>query len=141
MFLFGRTFARLVMLLGVAVVAGGGLWAWSVDQRRAAMARAEGTVVGHLKVRHGEAERFHPQVSFKTRAGAVQRFTSRAGTAEARPEIGAAVRVLYNPLDPAAARIDAWREHWLGPSALGFVGAAFALLGFAAARFASRRVQ
>jgi hypothetical protein len=141
MFLFGRGFARVVMLLGVAVVAGALLWAWSVDQRRAAWARAEGTVVGHLKVRHGEAERFHPQVSFKTRDGTVQRFTSRAGTAAAAPPAGTVVPVLYNPLDPGAARIDAWREHWLGPAALAFVGAVFAGLGFAAARFAARGAQ
>lgn len=138
-FLFGRGFARLVALAGVAIVAGAGLWAKSVDDRRAGFARAEGTVIDHAKVRHAAGERFHPRIEFRTSGGEIVRVTGRVGAAEPSPEKGARVRILYIPADPAGARVDSWREHWLGPAALGFVGAAFLALGLAAARFAAGR--
>jgi hypothetical protein len=93
--------------------------------------QAQGTVVELAKEKSGVASGFVqvPVVEFSTQNNAKLRF--RAGTgSDGVPgyEVGTTVDVLYDPRDPANARIGSFGQLWSAPLTAGVIGLLLMLL-------------
>ena len=104
--LLGATIAGLVMFVAGLVIGATTLEADRTDrQRREGMVSTDGTVVTQIKQTTSEGSAYAPVIAFATASG--ERVSFTAGAADSSTyHLGAAVRVLYRPGNPADARID-----------------------------------
>jgi len=61
---------------------------------------------------------YAPVVDFRTMEGETIRFTDGVGTIPPDYEVGAEVKVLYDPHDAHNAQVVSWKRLWLGPTLL-----------------------
>lgn len=138
----GHTIAPMVIGIGIALLAVGGLLALLtviVFQRTrrflSTAVRAEGEVIG-LEQRAGASSEggpriaYHPQVRFTGDDGEEHEFTDKVGSKPPAYKEGENVEVLHPPGDPGRAMLDSWAGRNLG----WVIAAAFAagFLGFGA---------
>lgn len=91
----------------------------------ATAARARGKVVDLAESRNSNGSgTWHPVVSFDAGGGSYT-FKSKFGSRPAPYDIGDVVDVLYDPKNPADARIAGFRGLWLGPMLAGLLGVFF----------------
>ncbi len=137
-----RTLARiswLFLVLGLGLLCGGGYAASRVIAFLGRAVEAEGTVVdlrASTSSDHGTT--YAPVVEYRLESGAVRTFTGSVYSAPPAYEPGERVAVLFDPADPADARLRG-TSLYLAPILLGGLGALFAaigggMLGFRAAR-------
>lgn len=79
--------------------------------------------------RDGNETYFYPVVRFQPASGDEIQFRSNVGSNPAGYRQGEQVPVLYDPAQPAEARIRSFFQLWLLPLVLGFIGAVFAIVG------------
>jgi Protein of unknown function (DUF3592) len=73
---------------------------------------------------------FHPVVRFVTAREQAVRFKASEGSGDPFAYgVGDSIRVLYDPANPQAARLDTWASRWGDSVVLGMVGLALASLG------------
>ncbi len=77
----------------------------------------------------GETHTFRPVVSFPVGPTRQVRFKSMAHSNPPEYEVGASVRVLYDPTRPDEARIRSFTSLWLPLAGLGGLGIIFTVLG------------
>ena len=121
---------RLVIL--IAVVSGapffliGASEASSTQQQIAAYASVRGVVVdnAYLESDAGDSSSgaYYPVIEFKPNDGPLQRFTDGAGSLPPDYAVGAQVDVIYNPAQPAEARLASWFRLWFVPTLLIGIG-------------------
>jgi hypothetical protein len=130
--LFGLVTALFCAGGAVCVVLG--LRAYAETQAFVARARAaEGTVTGFERREAGtgfdeRANTRYARIAYVTAAGEEVVVRGPAADGLVRLETGQTVRVLYDPGDPHAARVDTFLGLWFGATALLGLGAAFILL-------------
>lgn len=124
----------------LALAAGGwavwrGVGPWLADRRfRQAAHSAAGTITQMRWYQHGSGSRSrsvgHPVLRFETDDGRTVETESYAGDSAGGAEEGDRVDVLYDPVDPARARIAAPAAMEIGTAALSVgVGLLFVLFG------------
>jgi hypothetical protein len=79
---------------------------------------APGTVVDNIIVARATGAAYSPVVEFRTMEGVTVRFTDDVGTIPPEYEVGAKVKVLYDPNDAQNAQLVSWMRLWLGPTLL-----------------------
>lgn len=79
----------------------------------------------------GDSRTYRPVVSYATGSGQRVRFSSMAHSNPPEYELGASVRVLYDPERPHEARIRSFTELWMPLLLLGGLGGIFTALGAA----------
>jgi hypothetical protein len=77
-----------------------------------------GTVVDNTVVAFATGASYAPVVDFQTMEGRTVRFVDGVGSIPPDYEVGADVRVLYDPDDVHNARLASWTRLWLGPTLL-----------------------
>lgn len=128
----------MVGLLGLGLLAGAGYFGVRTRQLLAAARKAPGTVVGFERRTSEKGHSDYPVIEFSTASGELHRFTTSGAGSFAK---GEAVEVLYDPGDPATARVNAFLELWLGSLALGGFGLLCLGAGLATLRAGSREAQ
>jgi len=92
-----------------------------------------GTIVSYKEFENPQANRsstsYCPQVQFTTGDGRIITFTSPNGSSRRPYRIGATVKVLCAPSDPATATIKSFSNLYLLPIVALIFGVAFALIG------------
>ncbi|NMG74408.1 DUF3592 domain-containing protein [Aromatoleum diolicum] len=129
-----------VVLPVIFLLAGGGLLATAarhgvrtrafLDQAR----EAAGEVVAleeEPAMEVGDSRTYRPVVAFAMDSGQQVRFSSMAHSNPPAYELGASVRVLYDPERPHEARIRSFAELWFPLLLLGGLGGIFTALGAA----------
>jgi WD40 repeat protein len=135
------------LLLGVGLVVGGVSYLTGEQSFAATAAHADGIVVGHRvstsTSQHRTTVTYCPVVRFRTAHEQPIQFTSGECTSSA-PEVGAPVKVLYDPDNPRHAELDAtWARlvRWGFGGAITVVGLLFAAGSiFAIARAVWRKI-
>ena len=79
---------------------------------------APGTVVDNVVVARATGGSYAPVVDFQSLEAGAVRFTDGVGTIPPDYEVGAEVKVLYDPDDVHSARVVSWKRLWLGPTLL-----------------------
>lgn len=85
---------------------------------------------------------YYPVVEFSTGEGQTVRFTDGIGSLPPDYEVGATVRVLYDPAEPQAARLWSWKRLWFAPTlflAIGLLPVGVFALWQISVRLAARR--
>ena len=88
-----------------------------------------GTVVENMTVAFASGASYAPVVDFRTLEGETVRFADGVGSIPPDYEVGAEVKVLYDPEDVHSARGASWKRLWLAPTILTCVGLVPILLG------------
>lgn len=99
------------LLLGLSQV-------YKVVQLERSWISAPGTVVDNMTVAFATGASYAPVVDFRTMEGETVRFTDGVGTIPPDYEVGAKVKVLYDPNDVHNAQVVSWKRLWLGPTLL-----------------------
>ncbi|RMD83785.1 MAG: DUF3592 domain-containing protein [Candidatus Dadabacteria bacterium] len=128
----GKSVIFIRGLFFVAAVAGGiGCYYWT-SNINAFLEKAivgDGKVVDLIYKRTGSGSSasysYFPVVEFNDVTGARIRFESRVGTNPPAYAKGETVRVLYDPADPTAAKIDSFMSLWFGPLLVAFFAVVF----------------
>jgi hypothetical protein len=119
--------------IGLAALAGGTIWGLEVYTVSRDNVPARGTVVAMSGEKSAAASPVagFPLVEFVTAGGVKVRFGARTGW-EGSPghEIGDEVDVLYDPRNPADARIGSIGQLWAGPLTTGGLGLILLTLSF-----------
>jgi hypothetical protein len=89
--------------------------AYQVVQQERNWISAPGTVVDNTIVARATGASYAPVVEFRTMEGETVRFTDDVGTVPPEYEVGAKVKVLYDPNDPHNAQLVSWERLWIGP--------------------------
>jgi len=92
--------------------------AYGVIQMERNWISAPGTVVDNVVVARATGAAYSPVVEFRTMEGQTVRFTDSTGTVPPEYEVGAKVKVLYDPNDARHGQIVSWERLWLGPTLL-----------------------
>jgi hypothetical protein len=131
----------LPLVLGVPFLVIGGLELAKVAQWVERSARVTGTVVDNVRVPFGaDALAYVPVVEFVTLAEREPvRFTDAIGSDPWQFEVGAQVEVLYDPANPADARVRTWMRLWFMPALLVGAGVLPGAVGFAVTAVMRRR--
>jgi len=97
---------------------------------RRSAASAEGTVVDFRENVDDDGDTsYYPIFRFQDTAGQEHQICSDVGSNPPGFKKGYLVSILYDPNNPANARIDTFSQLWLGPVILLALGGTFALLG------------
>jgi len=83
---------------------------------------------------------YYPRVTFETEDRRKFEFTSDTGSRPAAFDVGEPVRVLFDPAQPDAARIDSFLQLWLLPLILGGIGTVFSGFGLVATLSVAREL-
>lgn len=111
-----------------------GLAVYAIHDTQSFLARAvtaRGEVTG-LEYRRGTSNSggaYSPIVKYKTATGEEHTFHSNVGSSPPSYHVGEAVNVLYDPANPAAARIHGFFSLWLVAIISGILGCVFSLIG------------
>ncbi len=117
--------------IGLAALIGGIIWGFESYPILRDNVSALGTVVELEKVRNSQTSdvALRPLVEFITASNAKVRFRVRMGTDNAAEyEVGTTVDVLYDPRNPANARIGSFKQVLTGPLMAAGIGLALLLL-------------
>jgi hypothetical protein len=117
------TVLPVVMVVGLALIIGGGVW---YERTTAFMVRAlsaEGIVARNDASESDESTTYHAVVDFTDRSGHTVTYRDSVGTAPAWFSPGDKVRVYYLPEDSSRAMIDRGLWNGLVPLLIGSVGA------------------
>ena len=90
---------------------------------------AQGTVVELVRSQSSDSTTYRPVVRYSTQSGEQVEFTSSAGSNPPSYSKGEQVEVLYQPLQPAQARINGFFPLWGGPMVIAGLGGVFFLVG------------
>jgi hypothetical protein len=90
---------------------------------------APSTVVDNVVVARATGASYAPVVDFRTMEGETVRFADGVGSIPPDYEVGAEVKVLYDPDDVHSARVASWKRLWLAPMILTCVGLLPMLVG------------
>ena len=131
----------LGLFLAAAALLGVSGWLAADNLRFAGRAaRAPGTVVELVTSRGSKGGTLYsPIVRWQPLEGEPRTLRSRTASSPAAFAVGEQVTVLYDPDDPAEARLQAFSEQWLPATITGAMGTLFLLV--AAAALAFRRVR
>jgi len=133
--------AAIFGLVGVGLIAGSGRALHSTRSFLDRATTAEGTVVRLVrKVDSDGYDTFAPVVSFRVK-GSERTFTSSTSARPAAYQPGEAVTVLYDPANPADARIRSFSELYLLPLILFGIGLPFTGLGVGLLVWQRRKAQ
>jgi len=131
--ILGVALATLFVIVGVVLFAtGGALYLYRVALVRDGV-RTDGTISGFERVGPGPENQLSdtilvPVVTFTSETGETISFQgSMSEPIWSDYQSGATVSVVYDPDNPAAARIDTCAELWFAPILLSIVGAGLAL--------------
>jgi len=102
---------------------------------------ARGTVVDNMTVAFASGASYAPVVDFRTMEAGMVRFTDGVGTIPPDYEVGAEVKVLYDPADVHSARVVSWKRLWLAPTILTCVGLLPILVGVLVIWVAGRKLS
>jgi hypothetical protein len=91
---------------------------YRVVQQERIWVSTRGTVVDNAVVACATGASYAPVVDFRTAEGRTVRFTHGVGSIPPDYEIGAEVKVFYDPTDVQNARVVSWTRLWLGPTLL-----------------------
>ena len=91
---------------------------YRVVQLERSWVSTHGTVVDNVVVARATGASYTPVVDFRTMEAGMVRFTDGVGTIPPDYEVGAEVKVLYDPDDVHSARVVSWKRLWLGPTLL-----------------------
>ena len=116
-----KTAVTISLALGIGLLVGAGYKFSDTRQLISNGWRVPGTVVDFERRSTKGGSSDYPVIEFNTASGEIRRFTTSGAGDYAK---GEAVEVLYDPVDPANARVNVFIEKWLGSLALG----AFSLL-------------
>ena len=122
------------LLIGLSQVYG-------VVQLERSWVSTRGTVVDNVVVARATGASYSPVVDFRTMEGETVRFTDSTGTIPPDYEIGAEVKVLYDPDDVHSAQVVSWKRLWLGPTLLICVGLLPILVGVVVIWVAGRKLS
>jgi hypothetical protein len=81
-----------------------------------------GTVIDHETTTIDDSIAYLPTIKFIDKEGYEHTFTSRAGGAAPKPNVGDLVPVKYLPSNPKIAYINSFLHLWAGPIACIFLG-------------------
>jgi hypothetical protein len=115
------------LLVGVGLLAGAGLVASRTQAFLAGAESVPGTVVGLRPQRSDRGTTYAPVVEFQPASGPLRTFKESTSSNPPAYRLGEAVEVLYDPADPADARLRGLFSLWGGPLILGGIGAACVL--------------
>ncbi|PRY65813.1 uncharacterized protein DUF3592 [Vreelandella songnenensis] len=107
-------------------------------------ASTEGTVVGLMESRSEDSITYRPVVQYTPENGSMLEFTSSAGSNPPNYSRGQRIEVLYDPANPANARIKSFFSLWGAPLILAGLGALCFISGagaFVFSRLAHRSNQ
>jgi len=96
--------------------------AYKTVQTERSSISTRGTVVDNMTVAFATGASYAPVVDFRTLEGETVRFTDGVGSIPPDYEVGAEVKVLYDPDDVHSARVASWKRLWLAPTILTCVG-------------------
>lgn len=113
---------------------------YSVVQLERSWVSTRGTVVDNVVVARATGASYAPVVDFRTQDGEMVRFTDGVGTIPPDYEVGAEVKVLYDPDDVHSARVASWKRLWLAPTLITTVGLLPILVGVLVVWVVGRRV-
>lgn len=124
----------LLLLLGLGLLAGAGFLASRTSAFVSSAANAEGIVVDLESSTSTDSDgrrssAAHAVVEFSPAGAPARRLRSSVDSSPPAFDVGERVTVLYDPANPARARIRATFELWGGPIILGGIGGVFALIG------------
>jgi uncharacterized protein DUF3592 len=111
--------------IGLAALAGGTLWGLESYPVIRNNVPARGTVVEVIAEKSDASSgiAYFPIVEFSTEDNVRVRFRSATGSVGAAEyEAGTTVDVLYDPRNPANARIGSFKQLWAGPLTTGAIG-------------------
>lgn len=128
--------AFISLLLGAALLAGAAYMYSGTQELVSTATRVSGTVVAFERRSSKGGSTDYPVIEFTTASGAVQRFTTTGAGDFAK---GETVEVLYDPGDPANARVNVFIELWLGSIALGVFGVLCLAVGIGSLLYARSR--
>lgn len=91
--------------------------------------KADGTVIENVgSGGTGQRSTYHPRVRFRA-DGRDFVFVSGVGSRAPSFQVNDAVRVFYDPKNPAEAKIDSFGELWMIPSIVASLGVVFGMVG------------
>ncbi|HUX12818.1 MAG TPA: DUF3592 domain-containing protein [Spirochaetia bacterium] len=137
----GNFFAVFFRGIGLAMIAGGAVYAIVVLSFTTRAVHAEGIVIKMDTVKsalpfmeqvQGSGVLLYPVVRFTTENGKSVDFRAASGSQHQQYAIGDSVPVMYDPARPGEGRIGTLMGVWGAPLILIGIGAAFLLLGFLA---------
>jgi hypothetical protein len=102
---------------------------YRVEQLERSWVSTRGTVVDNVVVAFATGASYAPVVDFRTLEGETVRFADGVGSIPPDYEVGADVKVLYDPDDVHSARVASWKRLWLAPTILTCVGLVPMLIG------------
>jgi hypothetical protein len=118
---------------GTAGLVASGIYAWSIETFREKAKRASGEVIDLIEdLSSNDGPTYSPSFRFTTPDGEVWKVTSFTGTNPAVFSVGDRVTVLYDPANPAKARIDSVTQLWTGPVVFGIIAAVALFIGMQA---------
>jgi hypothetical protein len=111
-------FLLIPLLAGVPFLLIGLSEVYKVVQLERSWVSARGAVVDNVVVARATGGSYAPVVDFQTMEAGTVRFTDGVGSIPPDYEVGAEVKVLYDPDDVHNAQIVSWKGLWLGPTLL-----------------------
>jgi hypothetical protein len=136
-----RVLPWILLLVGVALLAGSGFAAWrEVEFRRGAI-ETDGRVVQLIPHTSRDRDRgssttYTPVFTFALPNGKLQRVEGGVSSNPPCCRVGDTVRVRYRPEAPERAQMTGFMESWFVATLLGGMGLVFALVGLAVGRMA-----
>lgn len=115
-------------LLAFGLFGGAGYFYSDTHKLISAAQKTTGTVVDFERRSSKGGHSDYPVIEFTTATGEIRRFTTSGAGDFAK---GETVEVLYQPADPANAKVNVFVEMWLGSLALGGFGLLCLGAGFA----------
>ena len=113
--------------VGLLLLLIGGFVAREAMQFRLIAMKGQGTVIAILRVPGNDT--YRPKVSYKAKNGQQVEFVSELGSDPPSFKVHDTVKVLYNPRNPAEAKIDNFWQQWFGTVLLIVAGLASFLTG------------
>jgi Protein of unknown function (DUF3592) len=123
----------VLLLVGLAMLAGSGMLVKSKMDFRATAMKAQGTVVDFERTTTTEKGKtktmYTPVVEFTPEGGQPIRFNGDVSSSSPSYDRGDKVPVMFSAQTPEKAYIDSFSSNWMGPLILGGIGLVVALVG------------
>jgi hypothetical protein len=129
-----RWLGPLFLLVGLGLIAGAGIAVWLELAFRERAVETDGRIVEMIRETTrdrdgGSSTNWTPVFAYRLPDGREVRVTASFSSSPPCCKVGDAVRVRYDPADPARARMTGFLSSWLLPTILGGMGSVFTLLG------------
>ncbi len=119
----------LFLVIGAALLTAGVVSARNTQTFIAESAAAPGTVIDMVRRQSSDSDTYAPVVRFVTQRGEAIEFTSNSSSNPPSYGTGERVEVLYRPVAPHDARINAFGSLWASSLVLGALGSIFFAIG------------